>query len=383
MIGVVADDLTGTAEMAAVALRHGLRAEIVHHTKPKGDSQVVCIDTDSRSCDVAEAARRASSAANLLWNSGAKWIYKKVDSVLRGQVTAEIEAVMGRLHLNRALLLPANPSLGRVIQDGRYFVRGKPIHKTEFARDVEFPRRVPQVLRLLKMPRRFMIRVSNGSRCLADDTIVVAEAATAQDVNDWANRCDAKALPAGGADFFSALLQAEGLSRQMKKAVPSREKSGREFFVCGSASESTRRFIIAARRQKTPIFALPRELIWGRELSQPAAKAIARRIVAAFETNNRVILCVGLPLRSNFGVAPRLSKSVVEIAATALKMIPVENIFAEGGATSAELVRKMGWRQLTARQEIAPGILAMEVHGRKSALLTIKPGSYSWPEKWV
>jgi uncharacterized protein YgbK (DUF1537 family) len=383
MIGVVADDLTGAAEMAAVALRHGLRAEIVHRTKPKSNAQVVCIDTDSRSCDVTEAARRASAAADLLWTSGAKWIYKKVDSVLRGQVTAEIEAVMGRLHLNRALLLPANPSLGRVIQDGRYFVGGKPIHKTEFARDVEFPRRVPQVLRLLKVPERFMIRTSSGNRCLSDDTIVVAEAATTQDVNDWAQRYDSSALPAGGADFFSALLRAEGLSRGIKKSVPSVIKSGREFFVCGSASESARNFVIAARRQKIPIFTLPRELIWGRDLSPSVAEMIAKRVVAALQDHPRVILCIGLPLRSNYGVAPRLSQSVVEIATLVLKATQVENVFAEGGATSAELVRQMGWRQLTALQEIAPGVLAMKVQGRKSTLLTIKPGSYSWPEKWA
>ena len=33
----------------------------------------------------------------------------------RGQVTAEIEAVMKQLKLERALLLPANPSLGRTM----------------------------------------------------------------------------------------------------------------------------------------------------------------------------------------------------------------------------------------------------------------------------
>ena len=228
-----------------------------------------------------------------------------------------------------------------------------------------------------------MIQVSNSNRCLSDDTIVIAEAATAKDVNDWANCYDSTALPAGGADFFSALLQSEGLSKPAKRIIPSRIKSGREFFVCGSASVSARSFVIAARRRKTPIFTLPRELIWGRELSTPVAEVIAKRIAAALDTNDRVILCVGLPVRSNYGVAPRLSQSVVEIATMALKMTHVENVFAEGGATSAELVRQMNWRQLTALHEIAPGVLAMKVQGRKPTLLTIKPGSYSWPEKWI
>ena len=94
MIGVIADDLTGAAEIGAVGLRHGLRAEIVRHGKPSGRAEVVCVDTDSRSCSPDEAATRAAAAAKLLRAAGAQWIYKKVDSVLRGQVTAEVEAVM-------------------------------------------------------------------------------------------------------------------------------------------------------------------------------------------------------------------------------------------------------------------------------------------------
>ena len=109
MIGVIADDLTGAAELGAVGLRHGLRAEIVRSGKPGGAADLVCVDTDSRSCPPAEAAKRAAAAAKLLHGAGAKWIYKMVDSVLRGNVTAEVEAVMLQLDFNRALLLPAIP----------------------------------------------------------------------------------------------------------------------------------------------------------------------------------------------------------------------------------------------------------------------------------
>src|ERR1035437_1401499 len=91
MIGVIADDLTGAAELGAIGLRHGLRAEIVRSGKPSGAADLVCVDTDSRACAPAEAAKRAAAAAKLLRAAGAKWIYKKVDSVLRGQVTAEVE----------------------------------------------------------------------------------------------------------------------------------------------------------------------------------------------------------------------------------------------------------------------------------------------------
>ena len=66
MIGVIADDLTGAAEIGAVGLRHGLRAEVVVTGAPSGHADLVCLDTDSRSCPPAEAAQRAANAAFLL-----------------------------------------------------------------------------------------------------------------------------------------------------------------------------------------------------------------------------------------------------------------------------------------------------------------------------
>jgi len=383
MIGVIADDLTGAAELGAVGLRHGLRAEIVRSGQPSGKADLVCVDTDSRSCNPAEAGKRAAAAARLLHQSGAEWIYKKVDSVLRGQVTAEVEAVMEQLQLHRALLLPANPSLGRVIRNGQYFVRGKPIHKTEFARDPEYPRRAPQVMRLLKLPEKFSIRLSNGNRSLSDDTIVVGNAATSADVREWAACREADMLPAGGSEFFGALLAAIPVLVPANGEIVPDAAPGRELFVCGTSTESARKFVAVARRRKTPVFSLPRELIWGADFSVAAQEAVTQRVLAAFETGPRVILNVGLPPVRNPVVARPLSDCVVKIAERVLRQLSIPNVFAEGGATAAELVRRMGWARLMVLRELAPGVARLAVDGAQSVLLTIKPGTYAWPAKWT
>lgn len=383
MIGVIADDLTGAAEIGAVGLRHGLRAEIVRRGSPSGRADLVCVDTDSRSCDPAEAGKRAAAAAKLLNSAGAEWIYKKVDSVLRGQVTAEVEAVMKQLRLTRALLLPANPSLGRVIRNGQYFVRGRPIHKTEFARDLEYPRRAPHVMRLLKLPETFAIRLSNGDRSLTDDTIVVGEAVTARDVHNWAGYREADMLPAGGSEFFGALLAAEKFPVPDGAKNPPAPAPGRKLFVCGTSTEAVRKFVAAARRRKQPVFSLPRELMWGAQFSGVARDAIAGRVAAAFETSPRVILNVGLPPVRDLVVARRLSNDVVQIAERVLRRTEIPNVFAEGGATSAELVRRMGWARLTVLREHAPGVATLAVKDDAAMLLTIKPGTYAWPARWT
>src|SRR5215469_12595588 len=142
MIGAIADDLTGAAEIGGIGLRLGLQAEIIMDSASLADSgaDLLCWDTDSRSCRPEEAARRTAEAATRLTAAGCSRIYKKVDSVLRGNVIPELEAILRELHLRRAMLAPANPSLGRIIRDGHYFVRGKPIHETEFGHDPHHPR---------------------------------------------------------------------------------------------------------------------------------------------------------------------------------------------------------------------------------------------------
>lgn len=382
MIGVIADDLTGAAELGAVGLRHGLSAEIVRSGQPSGRAELVCVDTDSRSCEPAAAAKRAANAAKMLQSAGARWIYKKVDSVLRGQVTAEVEAVMKQLQMDRALLLPANPSLGRTIHDGQYFVQGKPIHKTEFARDPEYPRRSSQVVRLLAAPENFLLRVADGDRSLAAGTIVIGGASTPADVESWAAYCDATLLPAGGSEFFNALLAGE-VSDAPAAEDSSGIATGPEFFISGTSTRKARQFVQAEKRRKTPVFSLPQELAWGAEFTPAAVAAVTQRVLAGFRESARVILAVGLPPVRDTAIARELSKSVVCVAEQVIRQVPVARIYAEGGATAAELVRRMGWSRLTVLRELAPGVATLAVDTGEPILLTIKPGTYAWPAQWT
>lgn len=383
MIGVIADDLTGAAELGAVGVRHGLRAEIVRSGKPGPDAMLVCVDTDSRACDPVEAAKRAAAAARMLRAAGARWIYKKVDSVLRGQVTAEIEAVMKQLKLERALLLPANPSLGRTIKDGHYYLRGRPLHRTEFAHDPHFPRRSSQVLRLVKIPENFTMRMMNGDRSLKDGTILIGDAETPADVHAWTSSCDPAMLPAGGSEFFNALLEVEQPVEENGHTNGHENGAGSEFFIVGTSTQAARKFVASARKRKTPVFSLPQELAWGAEFTPAAVDAVAQRVIAALAENPRVLLNVGLPQVRDVQVAQQLSDSVVRIAERVLRRVKVERIFAEGGATAAELVRRMGWPRLEVIRELAPGVATLALNAERSVLLTIKPGSYAWPAKWM
>jgi len=373
MIGVVADDLTGAAELGAVGLRHGLRAEVFLAGAPGSNVDLICVDTDSRSCDPHEAGQRATQAARMLQNCGADWIYMKTDSVLRGNVTPEIEAIVRQLGLSGALLVPANPSLGRTIVNGQYFVSRQLIHQTEFARDPKHPRLSPNVLELLDKPLELPVSVGKSTELLPKRGIVIGEVASAEDVRAWARLRNKRWLMAGGAEFFGALLPSE---ISAPKPTPA---SGQELFVCGSASEATRKFVASQARLGVPVFSLPNELVIVGAFDATAICALAARVVTALQENSRLILHVGLPQVSDVSLAEMLATHLFRVAAEVLRLAPVGQVFAEGGATATGLAREMGWHRLAVKSELAPGVVTLAVSGGGAELLTIKPGSYQWP----
>jgi len=258
-------------------------------------------------------------------------------------------------------------------------VGGKPIHKTEFARDPEYPRRAAQVMQLLKLPEKFSIRLSNGGRSLLDGAIVVGNASSVEDVREWAECREAGMLPAGGSEFFNALLAANPVPNAIQNGTPPAASPGRELFISGTSTESARKFALDAKQHKTPVFSLPKELTWGAEFAVAAQEAVTQRVLAAFETHPRVILNIGLPSVLDRAVARLLSDHVVKVAERVLRKLAVPNVFAEGGATAVELVRRMGWTRLTVLNELAPGVARLAVDGAQFQTLTIKPGTYAWP----
>jgi uncharacterized protein YgbK (DUF1537 family) len=63
--------------------------------------------------------------------------------------------------------------------------------------------------------------------------------------------------------------------------------------------------------------------------------------------------------------------------------VEVGQVYADGGATAAELVWRMGWSRLKLLCERAPGVATLAVAGKKNLWVTIKPGSYPWPVEWT
>ena len=378
MIVVIADDLTGAAELGGVAVRHGLSAEVQTAFDPGSAADVVLVDTDTRSCTNDSAAARVTVVATQVRAVAPELIFKKVDSVLRGHLVAEIQAIMKALALPRALLVPANPSLGRVIRDARYFVGGRPIDETDFALDPEFPRQSSDVLELLDSDGSLTVVMASPDGVMPREGVVVGECADSQDIASWVQRLDETILPAGAADFFAAVLRSRH-GRQHVTKPPWQDGLPTLLLVSGSASGQSRSVIRKLERRGVPVIRMPEALVSAETCAPRLERQWSADVCEALEAHRVAVAAIGRPLAGTEGAPKRLLGHLVALVKGVLERHRVDHVCVEGGATASALVRHMGWRRLTVRCELAAGVASMTPEAEQRVVLTMKPGSYAWP----
>lgn len=374
-IVVVADDLTGAAEMAAIGHLSGLPTQLcLRGALPKRhDSGLLVIDTDSRLLAAGEARQRIKDVlGNLQWAPGTRF-YKKTDSVLRGNVTVECTVMQEACGYQSTLLCPANPRKGRCIREGIYTVEGVALDKTPFAKDPDHPARSAQVLELLgdASDRPILITANKAIPCTSPGRILIANTASETETEFWGRLASTRdeLLPAGGADLFEAWLEALGHPQGPPSPPP--PCTGPRLLVSGSLTPEAARFrselagkgIASAtlgidEPPKNWLYLVEQALAAGEAamLATPEEAVVVSDRAGALDQ----LLCAALQqLRE--GVFPR-------------------NLFAEGGATAALTAAALQWDRFEVRHVWAVGVVTLVPVKDPERSLTLKPGSYVWPE---
>lgn len=384
MIVVLADDLTGAAEIGGTAWRYGLSTEIQTEFQPAAEVDLMVVDTDTRACAPPVAAQRVAALAEQCRQAGVTRLFKKVDSVLRGPVLAELAALLQISGSRRALLSPANPSLGRTIENGTYFVNGTPLHQTDFANDPGYPAITAEVETLLahrsgaEVAAQWPVTVLSPGQSLPPAGICVGESARAEDVAHWAAMLDDATIPAGAAEYFAAFLAANGYAAAPKTPANLTATDGR-LFVCGSTASASRLFCQQCEATGIPVLRMPAALF---EAPQPVDHLLADWAQAAgqaLQHHSQTVIAIDRPVRHHPDLPQRLTEYLGAAVERILADYPVKHLLVEGGATAVALIRRLNWRQFRVQQELRPGVVSVQIVGTANLLLTMKPGSYTWP----
>ena len=349
---VIADDITGAAEIAGIAFVFGAEVRLVCSsgcgcdTATHSTDITTVIATDTRSMSEAEAAAETKHISAAFGSPKGKGvIFKKTDSALRGHVVAELTALMEATGYERAVYLPANPSKGRIIRNGIYYINNVPIHETDFSFDPEFPART-SVLR-----ERFPDAESKG--------IIMPDAESEEDIHNVISTYnDGKTLFAGAADLFSAMI-GMGCGRcSLFESV-----ALQSLILCGSTQSKTLDLGI-------PVAPMPLEIYDGSD-------NLSLWDTTAYEQEpHSLILTIPHTHRTGKEVAVHLRTMMAKMTNRLVTQHCPSHLVIEGGATAWATLQALGWTEFTITAQLAPGVVQMSA--TNGTLVTLKPGSYPW-----
>jgi len=381
MIVVIADDFTGAAELAGLGLRHGLTVELDIEGVWSTGADLLVVATDTRSKILAEALQELQTLSAKITEQKPLWIYKKIDSVLRGHIIEETQSLVESLNMKGAIIVPANPALGRVIIDGIYYIDGKPLQSTSFSEDPEFKISSSMVANLLNRngaTPRFEIRKPEGFQ--EKQGIIVGEASTSGDLDIWAEKAGPEWLLAGAAGFFEALLSHHGMPSVNGNNTFGLPETARTLYLCGSTFQGSRDQVAEAYYSSPNVCFMPEDIFWKRRGYENEIQDWIHKVISTIEHYNKAIIAVREPVIPEPSKSNWIKHNFAVIVKEVFKRTRIEELVIEGGSTASAVLNNMGLTRLVPLHQFQQGVIRMRVENIAGLNLTLKPGSYKWPE---
>lgn len=135
---IIADDFTGALDAASPFGKRGIPTMVFSRDSLPSvppHIRVVAINTDTRHAAREQAYRRILTLAQACRAQGIPRIFKKIDSALRGNWAAEVQALLDAGLSDRLYLIPAYPDGGRTTENGLQLLHGQPVCQSAYGRD--------------------------------------------------------------------------------------------------------------------------------------------------------------------------------------------------------------------------------------------------------
>jgi len=214
MIGIIADDLTGAGDAGLHFADAGLSTVIQvfqegEYAVEQNIPEVYIINTDSRFDDPKKAYDKVKNASRQLKAMGVTSVFKKIDSTLRGNIGAEIDALFDEFDIEVLPFCAAFPDMGRTTVNGHLLVYDKLVTQTEFATDSRNPVLESHIPTLL------------ANQTKNSDFIIVCEASSRDDVKEFVKEISRSELEVvvGSAGFAKELVEAWTGRKPRRKSI--------------------------------------------------------------------------------------------------------------------------------------------------------------------
>lgn len=243
---IIADDFTGALDTGVQFAARGIKTRVVvgaDAALTHQNADVLVVDTETRHLPAAQAYAAVEGLVQRAKYAGFAYLYKKTDSALRGNVGAELAALLSASSSRQLAFLPAFPQMNRVTKSGVQYIDGVPVTESPFGVDPFEPVRHAAVTDLLAeqtdLPAASFPALAADGSVPAEDGILVFDAATVDELRSTGrallNNGGLRVL-AGCAGFGAVLPELLGLGGA---DVTCPALDPRLLVICGSVNAIT------------------------------------------------------------------------------------------------------------------------------------------------
>ena len=151
---IIADDFTGALDTGVKFAEAGARTKVMtkwDNNFPDDPSEVLVLCVPTRHDTPLDAYRKVRKVVEIA-DGRVGTIFKKSDSALRGNIGAELAAVLeGCSEPHNMYFIPALPAMNRITSQGVHYIDGLPVHESVFGRDPFEPVTESYVPELMRM----------------------------------------------------------------------------------------------------------------------------------------------------------------------------------------------------------------------------------------
>ena len=400
---IIADDFTGALDTGVQFASRGAVTRVVvdpdfSMEQLKGDIQVLVLDAETRHLSGQQAYEVVFRAVRRALSAGFTHIYKKTDSALRGNVGAELTAVLDATNRGCLAFVPALPKMNRVTRGGIHYIDGVPVSESVFGRDPFEPVKKSSVEEILHQgsQTRVTLHSLKGDAKMTVPGIHVYDAETQEDLQSIGEALgtDGLRLSAGCAGFASVvadLLLPPGETPQLPKLEPGL------FVACGSVNAVTLRQMEEAEKAGFQHIHLTPQQKLDADWPQGEEKQETVKHWLKLAKTGRCILDVNDPAGCDDTVKyseihhldvefrrKRISSNLAILVKAMLDGGLDGTILCTGGDTLLALMKQVGVSQLVPVGEIAPGaVLTRFRYREKEYNIIAKSGGFGAPDLFI
>lgn len=394
---IIADDLTGASDSAVPYKENGFSTmvEVLYEDgdiERYKDYDILSINTDTRWLDSQQAYKKVFAITHQLSGQGIVYIYKKIDSILRGNPASELDAVMDAMECRLALVAPSFPENGRTVCGGVLVSGDLRINAAELFSQGMNHRAEGVLLDIIRKGTRPLEEYLR-ERMTSGVEVFVLDACTDDDlkiIKNTAKRFADKKVLCGSAGLAKqvscdAVMVGCGSDVRRKK----KDKNTRLILAAiGSRSKETAHQVKrVSELYQVPIVQLDTSKVLSGHTDQAVEQCI-RRLVEVIGHDGELALVTVDSLFKNVENphnsqkesehAMRIVDALGKVVKEVYNRFHVEAIISTGGDTSLQICKAFHTSGIELLDQIAPGIPIGRMAGGKadSTMIVTKSGGF-------